>query len=67
MTFILGRKLKMTQIFDDRKRAVPVTLVEAGPCYITQLKTKQNDGYPAAQIGFLKKRKNIKKPKRERV
>lgn len=61
MPFILGRKLKMTQIFDDRRRAMPVTLVEAGPCYITQIKTEQKDGYKAVQIGFLKKKKNIKK------
>ncbi len=49
---ILGKKLGMSQFFDDQGRAVPVTLVEAGPCRITQLKTSDTDGYSAVQIGF---------------
>jgi len=49
---ILGKKLGMSQFFDDQGRAVPVTLIEAGPCRITQLKTSQTDGYAAVQIGF---------------
>jgi large subunit ribosomal protein L3 len=52
MKGIIGRKLGMSQIFADDGRAVPVTLVEAGPCYITQLKTEQTDGYAAIQLGF---------------
>jgi len=61
MKFILGRKLQMTQIFDKDGKLVPVTLVEAGPCKIVQIKTKEKDGYSAVQIGFLSKKKNIKK------
>ena len=49
---ILGKKLGMSQFFDDQGRAVPVTLIEAGPCRITQLKTSETDGYSAVQIGF---------------
>ncbi|NCJ08018.1 50S ribosomal protein L3 [Synechococcales cyanobacterium C] len=49
---ILGTKLGMTQIFDEAGRAVPVTVVQAGPCPITQIKTKQTDGYTAIQVGF---------------
>lgn len=52
MKGIIGRKLGMSQIFADDGRAVPVTLVEAGPCYITQLKTEETDGYAAIQLGF---------------
>lgn len=57
MKFILGRKLKMTQVFQPDGKVVPVTVIEAGPCQITQIKTKATDGYQAAQIGFLAKRK----------
>ena len=49
---ILGKKLGMSQFFDDQGRAIPVTLIEAGPCRITQLKTLDIDGYSAVQIGF---------------
>ncbi len=49
---ILGKKLGMSQFFDDHGRAIPVTLIEAGPCRITQLKTSETDGYSAVQIGF---------------
>lgn len=49
---ILGKKLGMTQIFDDENRVVPVTVVEAGPCVVTQVRTKENDGYEAVQIAF---------------
>jgi large subunit ribosomal protein L3 len=49
---ILGRKIGMTQVFDDEGRAVPVTVVEAGPCRVTQLKTVQGDGYTAVQLAF---------------
>lgn len=52
MKGIIGRKLGMSQIFAGDGRAVPVTLVEAGPCYITQLKTEETDGYAAIQLGF---------------
>ncbi len=60
---ILGKKLGMSQFFDDQGRAVPVTLIEAGPCRITQLKTCDTEGYSAVQIGFGKTReKLINKP-----
>ena len=60
---ILGKKLGMSQLFDDQGRAVPVTLIEAGPCRITQLKSTDTDGYAAVQIGFqLIREKLINKP-----
>ena len=49
---ILGRKLGMTQIFDDANRVVPVTVIEAGPCRVVQLKTPERDGYSAVQLAF---------------
>ena len=60
---ILGKKLGMSQFFDDQGKAIPVTLIEAGPCRITQLKTSKTDGYSAVQIGFeLIREKLINKP-----
>ena len=52
MKAILGRKVGMTQIFNDRGEAVPVTVIEAGPNYVTQVKTVERDGYRAVQLGF---------------
>ena len=49
---ILGKKLGMTQIFDNNGLVVPVTVVEAGPCYVSQVKTIENDGYSAVQLAF---------------
>ena len=49
---IIGKKIGMTQIFDEKGRVVPVTVVEAGPCVVTQKKTVENDGYDAIQVGF---------------
>lgn len=49
---ILGTKLGMTQVFDETGRAIPVTVVQAGPCTITQIKTAATDGYAAIQLGF---------------
>ena len=49
---ILGKKLGMTQIFDEDNRVVPVTVVEAGPCVVTQVRTKDIDGYEAVQIAY---------------
>lgn len=60
---ILGEKLGMTQIFDDAGRAVPVTLVQAGPCTVTQVRTVARDGYAAVQLGFgAKKLSRTTKP-----
>jgi large subunit ribosomal protein L3 len=65
MKFILGKKLGMSQIFKEDGRVVPVTLIEAGPCQVVQVKTKEKDGYRAIQIGFDKiKEKNVKKPQK---
>jgi large subunit ribosomal protein L3 len=52
---LIGKKLGMTHIFADDGRRIPVTVVEAGPCVVTQKKTLQNDGYEAIQIGFATK------------
>lgn len=49
---LIGKKVGMTQIFDDDGLAVPVTLIEAGPCYVTQLRLPEQDGYSAVQLGF---------------
>ena len=62
---LLGKKLGMTQIFWDDGVAVPVTVLEAGPCYVVQKKTKEIDGYDALQLGFgRKKEKKVTKPLR---
>src|SRR6202161_1654144 len=53
VTGILGKKIGMTQLFDDRGDVHPVTVLKAGPCVITQLKTQAKDGYDAAQIGYV--------------
>ncbi len=67
MKFILGKKLGMAQFFEEDGSVVPVTLVEAGPCVVTQVKTSENDGYEAVQIGFEEmKEKKVKKPQREK-
>ena len=60
---IIGKKIGLTQIFDENGKVVPVTVVEAGPCVVSQKKTVENDGYAAVQIGFgdLKAHK-VKKP-----
>lgn len=61
MKFILGKKIEMSQLFKEGK-IIPVTLIEAGPCFITQIKSKEKDGYNAVQIGFKEKKpKKIKK------
>ena len=50
---IIGRKIGMTQIFDATGNAIPVTVIEAGPCTVAQVKTTENDGYEAIQLGFV--------------
>ncbi|GIV18569.1 MAG: 50S ribosomal protein L3 [Armatimonadota bacterium] len=49
---ILGKKIGMTQIFDETGQAIPVSVIEAGPCVVTQVKTPEKDGYVAVQVGF---------------
>lgn len=62
---ILGRKLQMTQIFDENGKVQPVTVVEVGPCSVLQVKTPESDGYSALQLGFgERKLKRLKKPQR---
>ena len=52
MTALLGIKLGMTRVFDEQGRSIPVTAIQAGPCVVTQVKTKEKDSYDAVQIGF---------------
>jgi large subunit ribosomal protein L3 len=65
MKFILGKKLGMSQIFDQEGNVVPVTVIEAGPCFVTQIKTQEKENYKSIQIGFenLKEKKTKKTQK----
>lgn len=54
MSGLLGKKIGMTTMYDDRGRARAVTLIECGPCIVTQVKTRQRDGYQAVQVGFIR-------------
>ena len=61
---IIGKKLGMTQIFDEAGNMIPVTVIEAGPCPVVQKKTAENDGYNAVQLGFIDmKESKASKPK----
>ncbi len=63
MSGIIGKKVGMTTIFDAEGQAVPCTLIEAGPCVVTQVRTEEKDGYSAIQLGFgEKKEKNTSRP-----
>jgi large subunit ribosomal protein L3 len=63
MAAIIGRKLGMTRVFEDDGTAVPVTVIEAGPCVITRVKTTETDGYEAVQMGFgAARKKSLTKP-----
>lgn len=63
MSGLLGKKIGMTRIFDDTGSMIPVTVIQAGPCYVTQVKTEENDGYSSIQLGFgEKKEKNTTRP-----
>ena len=59
---LIGRKVGMTQIFGDDGNHVPVTIVEAGPCTVIGLRTREEHGYDALQLGFEPKKKNVSKP-----
>lgn len=52
MKGIIGKKLGMTQIFDEQGNVIPVTVIQAGPCFVTQIRTGEKDGYTAVQLGF---------------
>ena len=56
---ILGRKVGMTQVFDESGQVVPVTVIEAGPCDVLQIRTVERDGYEAVQLGFLDKPRRL--------
>jgi len=63
MKRMLGKKVGMAQLFDEQGNVLPVTVIEAGPCYVTQIKTQETDGYDAIQMGFdLIKENRLKRP-----
>jgi len=63
MNGIIGKKVGMTRVFNENGENIPVTVIEAGPCFVTQIKTKENDGYEAVQVGFeAKKKQRANKP-----
>lgn len=65
--FILGKKVGMSQIFDEDKNVIPVTVIKAGPCFVTQLRSDKIDGYEAIQVGFEKlSKKKTKKPQKNK-
>ena len=65
MAGILGKKIRMTQIFDEDGTALPVTIISAGPCYVTQIKSQKIDGYDAVQLGYSEvKEKHVKLPQK---
>ena len=59
MSALIGKKLGMSKLFNDQGRNVPVTVIQAGPCFVTQIKTKKVDGYQSVQLGFLPKREKL--------
>jgi large subunit ribosomal protein L3 len=62
---ILGKKIGMTSVFDEKGRMIPCTVIEAGPCFVTQIKTKETDGYEAVQLAFDEKReRSVNKPEK---
>ena len=52
MKGLIGKKVGMTQVFDDNGNAIPVTVIQAGPCYVTQIRTADKDGYVGVQLGY---------------
>jgi large subunit ribosomal protein L3 len=63
MNGLLGKKIGMTSIFDESGQVIPCTVIEAGPCFVTQIKTKERDGYEAVQLGYdTAKERLVKKP-----
>ena len=63
---LIGRKIGMTQIFDESGKVIPVTVIAAGPCVVAQVKTVENDGYQAIQLGFGDvKEKKLTKPAKD--
>ncbi|MSU60485.1 MAG: 50S ribosomal protein L3 [Candidatus Staskawiczbacteria bacterium] len=68
MKFLLGKKIEMSQMFDEKGNVIPVTLVEAGPCVVLQKKTKEKEGYDSVQVGYgkLVKKSKIKKTMKDK-
>ena len=65
---ILGRKVGMTQVYTAKGEAIPVTVIQAGPCHVLQLRTREKDGYEAIQLGFLDKaRRSARRSERGHV
>ena len=65
MPGLIGRKIGMTSVFSAEGKNVPCTVIEAGPCVVTQIKTVEKDGYDSLQLGFVDKKTNIRpNPKR---
>jgi large subunit ribosomal protein L3 len=65
MSGLIGKKLGMTRIFDEKGNDVQVSVIQTGPCYVTEIRTKDRHGYEALQLGFEEKRdKSVKKPER---
>lgn len=63
MSGLIGKKLGMTRIFDERGNSIPVTVIETGPCYVTEIRTADKNGYDAIQLGFIDKpQKQVNKP-----
>ncbi|MBW8035487.1 MAG: 50S ribosomal protein L3 [Planctomycetes bacterium] len=63
MVMLLGKKVGMTQVYDDTGKMIPVTVIQAGPCVVTQVKTSKSDGYSAVQMGFNDvKKSRVKNP-----
>ena len=68
VTGLIGKKVGMTQVFDESGKAFPVTVIEAGPCPIVQIKTKNRDGYQAVQLGFgNRKESKVNRPERGHI
>ncbi len=59
MTGLLGKKLGMTSIFDELGEVIPCTVIEAGPCYVTSIRTQKRDGYDAVQLGYEEKKERL--------
>ena len=59
MPGLIGKKLGMTSVFDDEGKSIACTLLEVGPCHVTQLKTEEKDGYQAVQLGYDEKKEKL--------
>ena len=64
MPGLLGKKIGMTSVFSAEGKNLPCTVIEVGPCVVTQIKTMEKDGYEAIQLGFQEKKKNIRRSRK---